>query len=105
LTGDGIGTTATTVRLGASLQRMMPTIAMMHRVTSDQGTALCGVGLAALLRLLAFRIKILRPTTADRLRNRTVIANYRAIEKFENLIVGLPDAAALNLSILFSVDT
>jgi hypothetical protein len=58
-TGDGVGTTAATVRLGGSLQRVMPTIAMMHRVTKVQGSTLCGVGLAAFLRLLAFRIKIL----------------------------------------------
>jgi hypothetical protein len=82
LTGDGVGTTATTVRLGASLQRMIPTIAMMHRVASDQGSTLCGVVLAALQRLLAFRIKILRATTADRLRIQTVIAElsgYREV--------------------------
>jgi hypothetical protein len=59
LTGDGIGTTAATVRLGGSLQRVMPTIAMIHRVTTVQGGTLCRVGLAAFLRLLAFRIKIL----------------------------------------------
>ena len=59
LTGDGVGTTAATVRLGGSLQRVMPTIAMMHRVTKVKGSTLCGVGLAAFLRLLAFRIKIL----------------------------------------------
>jgi hypothetical protein len=69
-TEDGVGTTAATVRLGDSLQRVMPTIAMMHRVTKAQGSTLCGVGLAAFLRLLAFRIKILRATTADRLRTR-----------------------------------
>jgi hypothetical protein len=57
LTGDG--TTAATVRLGGSLQRVMPTIAMIHRVTTVQGGTLCRVGLAAFLRLLAFRIKIL----------------------------------------------
>src|SRR5271156_1744833 len=68
LTGDGVGTTAATVRLGASLQRVMPMIAMTDRVTSVQGGSLC-VGLAAFLTLLAFRIKILRSTTAERLRN------------------------------------
>jgi hypothetical protein len=59
LTGDRVGTKAATVRLGGSLQRVMPTIAMMHRVTSDQDSILCGVGPAAFLRLLPFRIKIL----------------------------------------------
>jgi hypothetical protein len=61
LTGDGVGTTAATVRLGDALLRAMPTIAMMHRVTKAQGSTLCDVGLAVFLRLLAFRIKILRP--------------------------------------------
>jgi len=42
----------------------MPTIAMMHRVTKAQGSTLCGVGLAASLRLLAFRIKIFRQELA-----------------------------------------
>src|ERR1700733_10416031 len=74
LTGNGVGTTATTVRLGASVHSMMPMIAMMHRVTSVQGSTLCGVELAALLRLLAFRIKNPPSKTADRLRNQTVIA-------------------------------
>ena len=59
-TGDGAGTTAATVRLGDSLQRVMPTIAMMHRVARVQESTLRGVRLAAFLRLFAFRIKILR---------------------------------------------
>ena len=85
LTGDGLGTTAATVRLGDSLERVMPTTAMMHRVARVQGSTLCGVGLAAFLRLLAFRIKILRETIADRLRNQSVIAErsgYREAWKF-----------------------
>jgi hypothetical protein len=60
LTGDGAGTTTATVRFGGSLQRVMPTIAMMHRVTRAQRSTLWGVGLAGFLRILAFRIKILR---------------------------------------------
>jgi hypothetical protein len=60
LTGDGAGTTAATVRFGGNLQRVMPTIAMMHSVTRAQRSTLCGVRLAAFLKLLAFRIKILR---------------------------------------------
>src|ERR1700722_10199740 len=60
LTGDGAGTTTATVRAGGSLQRLMPTTTMMHRVARVQGSTLCGVRLAAFQRLFAFRIKILR---------------------------------------------
>jgi hypothetical protein len=60
LTGDGAGTPTATVRVGGSLQRLMPTTTMMHRVAKVQRSTLCGVRLAAFLRLFAFRIKILR---------------------------------------------
>jgi hypothetical protein len=85
LSGDGVETKAATVRVGGSLQRLMPTTAMMHRVARIQGSTLCGVELAAFLRLLAFRIKILRAMNADRLRNKSVIAErsgYREAQKF-----------------------
>jgi hypothetical protein len=84
-TGDGVGTTVATVRLGGSLETIMPTNAMMHRVIRVQGSTLCGVGLAAFLWLTDFRIKILRATTADRLRNQSIIAErsgYREVWKF-----------------------
>jgi hypothetical protein len=74
LTGAAVGTTSATVRLGASLLRVMPRIVIAHRMANIQGSTLCGVGLAAFLRPLASRIKIPRATTADRLRNQTVIA-------------------------------
>jgi hypothetical protein len=85
LTGDGVGTTVATVRFRGSLETVMPMIAMMNRVIRTQGSTLCGVGLAAFLWLTAFRIKILRATIADRLRNQSMIAErsgYREVWKF-----------------------